>query len=155
LIFVTVGTTEQPFDRLMKAVDTLHRAEPIVVQYGFSTYIPRDCSALQFLSFEDMKDVIRKARVVVCHAGAGSVLTTLCFGKRPIAAPRLKRFNEMVDDHQMDLVEAFEANGMILRFMPGDDLGTTIAKIGDQGQNQALRPSENLIAFLNTFVTTR
>jgi UDP-N-acetylglucosamine transferase subunit ALG13 len=152
LIFVTVGTTEQPFDRLMKAVDELDRSEPLVVQYGHSTLVPRDCEAVKFMGFDEMRARIVEARVVLCHAGAGSVLNSLCFGKRPIAAPRLRRFGEMVDDHQVDLLETFEKTGSVIRFMPGDDLATKIAQAGDQGPTQAMEPTRELVSFMTEFV---
>jgi UDP-N-acetylglucosamine transferase subunit ALG13 len=153
LIFVTVGTTEQPFDRMLKAVDVLDLQEELVVQYGHCTFVPRAARADKFIGFDEVKALIQQARVVVCHAGAGTVLSATCLGKRPVAVPRLKRFGEMVDDHQVDLVDAFEQMGSVIRCMPEDDLGEKINLAGQtDAAVTALRPAPELVAFLKDFV---
>jgi UDP-N-acetylglucosamine transferase subunit ALG13 len=102
VIFVTVGTCE-PFERLMRAVDTLPASEPVVVQTGLSSTIPARATTFDFLPYDRLVEVIREARVVVTHAGVGSILTSLLNGRKPLVVPRLKRYGDAVDDHQLEL----------------------------------------------------
>lgn len=150
MIFVTVGTTEQPFDRLLRAVGTLGIEEEIVLQFGHSTFLPPNARPVKFLGFDEMKGMIDRARVVLCHAGAGSVLNALCFGKRPVVAPRLRKFGEMVDDHQLDLVEAFRDS--VIPYLPGDDLAGKIAAAGAQEHTIKRQPSRQLVTAIQSFI---
>lgn len=104
MIFVTVGTHEQPFDRLLRWVDELVGAgllqEQVVMQTGYSDYQPRFCQHQPFFSFEEMQQLYQEAEAVVCHGGPATLVNVLLTGKRPVVVPRLKCFGEHVNDHQ-------------------------------------------------------
>jgi beta-1,4-N-acetylglucosaminyltransferase len=114
MIFVSVGTHEAPFDRLLRSVYALALDDQIVVQRGPSQV--RSSGRVveaEYLSFDEVVGHIRKARAVVMHAGVGSVMVALANGKRPIVMPRLHRFDEHVDDHQLELARRLEAQGLV------------------------------------------
>jgi UDP-N-acetylglucosamine transferase subunit ALG13 len=100
MIFVSIGTSE-PFDRLLGAVGELDANEEIVAQVGRSRVRPGNARCIEFMSFDETLEHMRAARVVVSHAGVGSVLTSLQAGRRPLLVPRLREFGEAVDDHQL------------------------------------------------------
>jgi beta-1,4-N-acetylglucosaminyltransferase len=111
MIFVTTGTNAgaPPFDRLLREVERLSRRELVVVQHGTSTVRPERAECLDYVSFERFEQLVRTARAVVTHAGVGSILVTLRNGKRPYVVPRLARFGEHVDDHQLELAHRLSA----------------------------------------------
>ena len=113
MIFVTVGTNEAPFDRLLAAVDELQLDERLVVQCGASSIRPARAECSEFLSFSELGARVREARVVVTHAGVGSVAVALANGKQPVVVPRLAAFREAVDDHQQLFARRFAANGQV------------------------------------------
>ena len=114
MIFVTVGTNEARFDRLLRAVADFRTGEPFVIQHGHSSAIGRpNCELVDFLPFETMVETVRRARVVVTHAGVGTVMVALSNGKRPVVVPRLKSFGEAVDDHQLQLGRRFAQAGFV------------------------------------------
>jgi UDP-N-acetylglucosamine transferase subunit ALG13 len=113
MIFVTVGTDAAPFDRLLAAVDALETGDRVVVQCGSSRLRPRGASCVDFLAFDRLVEHVRDARLVVTHAGVGSIMVCLANGKLPIVVPRLARFREAVDDHQLLLAERLAARGVI------------------------------------------
>ncbi|MGH3072853.1 MAG: glycosyltransferase [Gaiellaceae bacterium] len=113
MIFVSVGTNEARFDRLLRAVDGLDAPDGLVVQHGPSPVRPRGATCVDYLSFEDMTDHIRRARVLIMHAGVGSVLAALGNGVRPLVVPRLKQFGEAVDDHQVGFGRRLHAEGLV------------------------------------------
>jgi exopolysaccharide biosynthesis glucuronosyltransferase PssE len=113
MIFVTVGTNEAPFDRLLLALAEIRADEELVVQHGSSAVQPPLATCVASVSYEELVDLVRRARVVVSHAGVGSVLTALANGKRPIVVPRLRRFREAVDDHQLLFARRLEEQGLV------------------------------------------
>ncbi|MCZ3992755.1 glycosyltransferase [Lactobacillus crispatus] len=109
MIFVTVGTHEQPFNRLIKKVDDLVAdgaiQEKVVMQTGFSTYKPKHCEAHKMMSFDEMQQNLKDARIVITHGGPSSFIEALQFGKVPIVVPRQEKFHEHVNNHQVDFVK--------------------------------------------------
>lgn len=112
MIFVTVGTHEQPFNRLIKKVDELVAdgtiTELVVMQTGFSTYVPKHCEWHKMLSYDEMKRYIDEARIVITHGGPASFIEVLQAGKIPVVVPRLKKFNEHINDHQEEFTRIVE-----------------------------------------------
>ena len=105
MIFVTVGTHEQPFDRLLQCVDELKArgtlTEEVVLQTGVSTYIPKSCQWERFYPYQTMQELVEAARIVVTHGGPSSFLMALQRNKVPVVVPRMHKFGEHVNDHQL------------------------------------------------------
>lgn len=112
MIFVTVGTHEQPFNRLVKKIDDLVAEgtikEKVVIQTGFSTYKPVHCEGHKMMSFEEMQNTLKDARIVITHGGPSSFIEALQFGKVPIVVPRQEKYREHVNNHQVDFTELIE-----------------------------------------------
>lgn len=112
MIFVTVGTHEQPFNRLIEYVDKLKEeniiSEEVIIQTGFSTYDPINCTWSKLYPYSDMVKYINEARIVITHGGPSSFIMPLQVGKIPVVVPRQKKFYEHVNDHQVDFVKAVE-----------------------------------------------
>lgn len=106
MIFVTVGTHEQQFNRLISEIDRLkgERAfdDEVIIQKGFSTYEPRNCRIFELLSYEEMQSYQKEARIIITHGGPASFIYPLTIGKMPIVVPRQKKFDEHVNDHQLE-----------------------------------------------------
>jgi len=118
MIFVTVGTEKFPFDRLLRMMDqAVCRGEigpDVFAQIGTSSYEPVHFRWSRFLSFTEMADLIRRADIVVSHAGVGSLLKCLEMGKTPILFPRRFAFGEQVDDHQLEFLEKMAPEGSLI-----------------------------------------
>ena len=104
MIFVTVGTHEQPFNRLVEYMDkwSMNHDEEVVIQTGFSTYEPRKASWSKLYPYKTMIKMVDKARIVITHGGPSSFIMPLQIGKVPIVVPRKHEFDEHVNDHQVD-----------------------------------------------------
>ncbi len=103
------------FDRLIKEMDEIAGRidEEVIMQIGETTYEPKNARYFRFASKEEMDGLYDGARVVVCHAGVGSILTALEHDKPVIAVPRRKKYSEHVDDHQLDIAGEMEKEGRI------------------------------------------
>ena len=131
MIFVTVGTHEQPFNRLVKCVDDLKKdgtiTEEVVIQTGYSTYEPKYCKWQKLFSYQEMLHLVDKARIVITHGGPSSFIMPLQIGKIPIVVPRRHEFNEHVNDHQVSFAKAVaDRMGTISVVNDIDKLGETI-----------------------------
>lgn len=112
MIFVTVGTHEQSFERLIKEIDELKGngiiKEDVFIQTGFTDYIPKNCEWSKLVSFKDMDKKVSDARIVITHGGPASFIAPLQKGKIPIVVPRQFEFNEHVNNHQVDFAKQVE-----------------------------------------------
>lgn len=110
MIFVTVGTHEQPFNRLIEYIDNLKRDgfinEEVIMQTGYCTYEPKYCKWDKLLPYNEMVKNVADARIVITHGGPASFIMPLQIGKTPIVVPRQKKFNEHVNDHQVEFAKA-------------------------------------------------
>ena len=109
MIFVTVGTHEQPFDRLLKEVDELVEkgviTEEVFIQTGYSTYIPKNCKWSKLLSFDKMDELMERADIIITHGGPATFMSAIAKGKKPIVVPRQEKYGEHVNDHQLDFAQ--------------------------------------------------
>lgn len=110
MIFVTVGTHEQQFNRLVQKIDELKRdgviQEEVLIQTGYSTYEPKYCEWQQWVPYPKMIENVDKARIVITHGGPSSFIMPLQVGKTPIVVPRQAKFEEHVNDHQVKFCNA-------------------------------------------------
>lgn len=119
MIFVTVGTHEQQFNRLVENIDKLKEIklikEEVMIQTGFCTYKPKYCTWNSLISYSEMVEYVSKARIVITHGGPASFIMPLQIGKIPIVVPRQKKFNEHINNHQIEFTKAVvERNGNII-----------------------------------------
>lgn len=147
MIFVTVGTHEQQFDRLVKAVDDLILDkvinEPVYVQTGYSTFEPTHCDHSRFVSYTQMKEYMKAADVVITHGGPSSFIEAMAAGKVPVVVPRRGDLQEHVNNHQVDFVRTVaERQGGIIPVFDVDDLPVAIER-ARQVSNDASFKSHN------------
>ncbi len=110
MIFVTVGTHEQAFDRLIKTVDELKKDgiihDDVFMQIGYSDYTPQHCQYERVISYEQMNHYMNIANIIITHGGVSSFMEVIQQGKTPIVVPRLQEFNEHINNHQLDFTKA-------------------------------------------------
>lgn len=105
-LLVTVGTHEQPFDRLLREIDALTDQAGTIYglaafcQYGYSRYVPK-VESRAMLGAEELEERVHTATIIVTHGGPGSIMPGLKAGTRMVLVPRQRRFGEHVDDHQV------------------------------------------------------
>ncbi|MEX1140865.1 MAG: glycosyltransferase [Thermoleophilaceae bacterium] len=132
MIFVTVGTHHQPFERLLDALARLD-GDRLVVQYGVGERPARASAAAAFMPFDAMLEHFRAADVVVTHAGVGSILCAAREGHVPLVVPRSAELGEHVDDHQIELTNALAKRGSVVPVWDVDELGEAIAHAPPRG----------------------
>ncbi len=151
MIFVTVGTHEQPFNRLIEYIDNLVGkniiTEEVIMQIGYSTYEPKHCKFSKLMPYQEMVQHISDARIVITHGGPASFIMPLQIGKIPVVVPRQKKFNEHVNNHQLEFcneVEKRQKNIIVVSDI--EKLGQVIEKyniIAENLRNTSVSNNEN------------
>jgi len=116
MIFVTVGTHDQGFERLVKKMDEIAGQidEEVVLQIGHSKYKPENAEWFKFISPSKINRYYNEARIIVTHSGAGSLMDALITGNHIITVPRQKKFGEHIDDQQMELAGKLEETDHVM-----------------------------------------
>ncbi len=118
MIFVTLGTQQIPFPRILQEIDDLIEKgiikEPVFAQKGYTEYTPKNYEYVDLLSEEEFRRHIAEARVVITHAGSGALFNIIKSGVKGIAVARLYKYGEMMDDHQTELTRKLSEEGYII-----------------------------------------
>lgn len=118
MIFITVGTQPNGFERCLKEVEKLIDKfgieEEIVAQIGHTNFETSRFKTIKFTGEVEYENLIENANVVITHAGSGAIFKSIAHGKKIIAMARLHEYNEMVDNHQLELVEKLTKDGYII-----------------------------------------
>lgn len=129
MILVTLGTQSQKFYRLLDAIENLDVDEEIIVQAGGSSdYKSSKMKIFDFISYDEMEKYINNADLIITHGGTGSIIMPLQKGKKVIACPRLKKYEEHINDHQTEITKVFGTERYILEFNDGDNLNDIYKK---------------------------
>ena len=132
MIFVTVGSQKFQFDRLLRSIDEQIASgkikDEIFAQIGFSTYRPKHYKFENFLDREEFEKKVLESEIVITHGGTGAIVGTLKKGKKVIAVPRLAKYGEHVDDHQLQLIGQFGAHRMICACYEPEQLWEAITR---------------------------
>ena len=129
MIFITVGTHEQQFNRLVEYIDrwAASHDEDVVIQTGYSTYEPKYCEWSKLYPYSKMVEWVDKARIVITHGGPSSFIMPLQIGKTPIVVPRKYEFDEHVNNHQVKFCKEVENRmGTIVVVEDVEELGSVI-----------------------------
>lgn len=132
MIFVTLGSQKFPFDRLLRKIDELIAdgtiTDEVLAQTGYSTYVPENFQIIPFMDRDTFAETMAKASFVITHAGTGAIIGAVKNGKKVIAVPRLAKFGEHVDDHQLQIVDQFAQMELIEPCYDTEALDAALAK---------------------------
>ena len=118
MIFVVLGTQKFQLNRLLKEVDELIEkggiTQEVIAQIGASDYEPKYYKYYRFIDKQQFDGLIAKSTVVITHSGVGSILSALKAKKPIVVYPRLQKYHEHVDDHQLEIAKAFEKKNYVI-----------------------------------------
>ena len=130
MILVTLGTQDKGFPRLLEAVEKQIKngniKEKVIVQAGLTEYETDLMEMFDLVPQKEFDKYIDEASLVITHGGAGSILTAVKKGKKVIAAARLEKYGEHLNDHQLQIIDNFTKAGYILGLDDFDKLGELV-----------------------------
>lgn len=158
MIFVTVGSQKFQFDRLLMAVDecvgSARIPQDVFAQTGASSYVPTHFASRDFLDRDEFAKRMDACDVLLTHGGTGAIIGALKKGKIVIAMPRLARYGEHVDDHQVQLLSEFEEAGLILTCHDADSLAEAYEKSLSTAFSPYKSNNQAFVADIDRFLAT-
>jgi len=155
MIFLTVGT-QFPFDRLVRAIDDIFDKsladEELFAQIGETSYRPRNFESVASLEKRVFDNYVKQASGIIGHAGIGTITMALCNHKPLLVMPRLKRYREVVNDHQLAIAKKFSELGHILVAYDVKDLPDGIKKLKNFIPQEKKINSEAVVNKIRSFL---
>ena len=158
MILVTLGTQDKQFFRLLKAIDNEiekgNIKDKVIVQAGYnaSRYETKNMEMFDLIDREKFSKLVDECDFLITHGGAGSILNGVRLGKKIIACPRLAKYGEHLNDHQLQIVGEFSKLGYILPYNDGDDLGEVINKLKSFKPKKFVSNTNNFIKLIKNYI---
>lgn len=157
LVFATVGAT-LPFPRLSDLVvqakrkGLLHEEVILQVGQGGSVDVPGGVLAVEELTFDEIKGLLARASIVICHGGTGSIVTALQNFCHVIVVPRRFELGEHYDNHQEEITAAFVQRGLVRMADDEVELEKALNELRGAPAVGATTDPAELMDFLRTWV---
>ena len=156
MILVTLGTQDKPFNRLLVNIEEQIKKgnikEEVVVQAGFTKYESKNMKVFDLVDREEFQELITKCDLLITHGGVGSILTGLKNNKKVIVCPRLSKYGEHMNDHQIQIVSNFAKEGYILEYNDGDDLGKVLKNIKKFKPKKFKSNTDKFVSIIENFI---
>lgn len=156
MIFVTLGSQKFQFNRILIEIDRLISkkllTDEIFAQIGSSDYVPEKFEYKRFLDREEFKNYISKSDIIITHGGTGAIMTAVKANKKVIAVPRLQEFAEHVNNHQIQIVENFEKNNIVLPVYDIKNLNEAIHEVKHKEFTQYVSSNTEIINDIENYI---
>lgn len=156
MILVTLGTQDKPFNRLLDNIEEQIKKgnikEQVVVQAGYTKYQSKNMKIFDLLDREEFQNLISKCDLLITHGGVGSILTGLKNNKKVIVAPRLAKYGEHMNDHQIQIVNNFVKEGYILGYYEDEDLEEILKKVKRFKTKKYISNTNKIISIIEEFI---
>lgn len=156
MILITLGTQDKGFERLLNAVDKQIKngkiKEKVVVQAGHTKYSSDKMEIFDLIDRDKFSKLISECDILITHGGVGSIINGLQNDKKVIVAPRLARYNEHINDHQLQITENFAKKGYIIPFYENDDLGEILEKAKKFRPQKYESNTKNMVKIIREFI---
>lgn len=157
MILVTLGTQDKGFERLLKEIDNLIKKElitdKVIVQAGHTKYESKNMEIFDFKSQKELDKLRKEADLIISHAGVGSILDSLKYGKKVIGVARLKKYGEHTNDHQLQILEKFSNDGYIIKAQSVDKLYDAIEKSKNFEVKKYKSNVNNMIKIIDNYIS--
>lgn len=158
MIFVTLGSQKFQFNRLLKELDKLIEenkvTDKVFAQIGYSDYKPKNFNYKEFLDRKEFSDIMDKCDMVITHGGTGAIIGAIKKNIKVIAIPRMKKFNEHVDNHQLEITNQFKNMGYIETVKNISDLEKSISGIRNTIFKSYTSSTKNIILSIDEFINS-
>lgn len=156
MIFVVLGTQKFQCNRLLRVVDELVEngtiTEEVYAQRGHSDYTPQHYAYTDFMDKDSFEEKIGQCSLLITHSGVGTILSGIHHGKGVIVFPRLKKYGEHVDDHQLDIARAFGKKKLVLVCGEEDSLAEVIKQSADFDFQPYKSRRDKMLGIIRTFL---
>ena len=150
MILITLGTQDKQFTRLLNVVQ--NEIDKVIVQAGHTKFESNDMEIFDLIDREKFSNLISECDVLITHGGVGSIITGLQNNKKVIVAPRLAKYDEHMNDHQLQITENFSKAGYILPLYENDDLGKILKDIKSFKPKKFKSNTSHMVKIISDFI---
>lgn len=156
MILVTLGTQDKEFTRLLKEIDRLIDKgiikEEVIVQAGYTKYKSDNMTIFDYVSKDEINDYIEQASFIITHGGVGSIVDSLKCDKKVIAVPRLSKYNEHNNDHQLEVLKELGNNNYIYPVYDIEKLEDAIINIDSLVPNKYISDNSKIKNLISDYI---
>ena len=156
MILVLLGTQQNSFHRLLEEIQKNIKKgnikEEIVVQKGYTKFESKDMKIYNQMSSEELQELIKKADLIITHGGVGSIISAITNNKKVIAVPRLQKYKEHVNDHQLEIIESFNEKGYIIGIKSVEELEKALKKVQQFEPERYVPNKGSIIKIIEDFI---
>lgn len=156
MILVALGTQDKSFTRILKELDRLKDKgfikEEIIAQTGYTKYNSKNIKTFDYINEKDFNKYYEKASLIITHGGVGSIIKGLEHNKVVIAVPRLSKYDEHENDHQLQIVEEFYNTGYILKCIEMEDLEKVIKDSKKFKPKKFKSNNSNMVKLIDNYI---
>ncbi len=156
MILVTLGTQDKPFTRLLdsvqKEIDNGNIKDKVIVQAGYTKYNSDEMEIFDLIDRDKFSELIKSCDLLITHGGVGSILTGLKNNKKLIVCPRLAKYHEHMNDHQIQIVDRFYEEGYILRYNDGDNLADVLKQSDNFKPKKFKSNTDKFISIIENYI---
>ena len=156
MILITLGTQDKQFTRLLdmvqKEIDKGNIKDRVVVQAGHTKYDSKDMEIFDLIDREKFSELISKCDILITHGGVGSIINGLQNNKKVIVVPRLAKYDEHMNDHQIQITDNFSKEGYILPLYENDNLSDVLEKVKNFTPKKFKSNTEHMIKIISDYI---
>ena len=156
MILVLLGTQNNSFHRLLeeiqKNIDNGNIQEEVVVQKGYTKFESKDMTLYNQLPLDKIKELTEKANFIITHGGVGSIINSIEKNKKVIAVPRLKKYSEHVNNHQLDIIKSFNDMEYIIGLNGVEELGKALKKVKVFDPKPYIKNTGHILNIVENFI---
>ena len=156
MILVTLGTQDKTFKRLLEAIqkqiDNGNIKDKVIVQAGSTKFESEKMEIFDLIDREQYSKLIEDCDLLITHGGVGSIITGLKNNKKIIAAPRLAKYGEHTNDHQLQIIEKFSSSELILPLYDFDKLDQIIKQAKKFKPKKYQSNTHNMINLIEKYI---
>lgn len=156
MVLVLLGTQKNSFFRLLDELESCINnnliQEEIIVQAGYTKYTSNNMKIIDFISSNELNNLLSQADLIITHGGVGSILNSIKLHKKVIAVPRLSKYNEHVNDHQEQIVESLDSKGYIIGIKDVLQLPDALKKVKNFMPKEFISNTNNMIKIISDYI---
>lgn len=152
MIFVCLGTQDKSFERLLNTIEKSNIQDKIIAQIGFTNFNSGKMELYKYLDKDEFSRYLNEADIVITHGGVGTIMEALSLNKKIIACPRLAKYHEHQNDHQIEIIKTFAEKKYLLALNENDNLDEIYQKALSFKPEEFKKNNSNFVSKLSTYL---
>ena len=156
MIVILLGTQKYSFHRLLeevqRCIDNGTIKQQVIVQAGGTQFFSKEMKIFTLIEQNELEKLIEKADIIITHGGVGSIVNGVKLHKKVIAVPRYKKYGEVANDHQVQIINTFAKEGFIIGLNDVSELESALKEIENFKPKVLESNTEKIINIIRDFI---